>query len=78
MKQDFKIDMKSIWDFLTLRRVLIEDKNNKNIFDIELIWFLVVFFFFSALVLVGCIIALVLGYKISLTNPTKNNFINRE
>ena len=78
MKQDFKINMKSIWDFLTLRRVLFEDKNNKTIFDIELIWFLVVLFFFSAIVLIGCIIALVLGYKISLTNSGKNDFINRK
>lgn len=78
MKQDFKIDIKSIWDFLTLRRVLFEDKHNKKIFDIELVWFLVVLFFFSAIVIVGCVIALLIGCKISLTNTAKNDFIGRK
>lgn len=75
-KQDYKIDIKSILDFFTLRYVLLEDKHNKSVFDIRLIWFLVALFFFSAIVIAICLIALLLGYKLSLIN-SNDNFLDR-
>ena len=76
MKQDYKIDIKNILDFFTLRYVLLEDKHNKSVFDIRLIWFLIALFFFSAVVIAGCLIALLLGYKLSLIN-SNDNFLDR-
>ena len=68
MKLNSKLDIKSIWVFLTRRRVLLENKDEQYVFELKLIWFLVALFFFSAIVIGVCLVALLLGSKFSITN----------
>tara|TARA_R110001583_G_scaffold112950_1_gene263262 strand:- start:718 stop:969 length:252 start_codon:yes stop_codon:yes gene_type:complete len=74
MKQDFKIDGKSIINFIKSRVVVLENKNNQNVIDLPLIWFMVAMIFLSGFIIVGLIICLLLGFKISLIE--KNNSDN--
>ena len=73
MKQDFKLDGKSIIDFVKSRVVVLENKNNENIIDLPLIWFIIAMFFLSGFIVVGLIICLLLGFKISLVEKNNND-----
>ncbi|HIP75726.1 MAG TPA: hypothetical protein EYH12_00950 [Psychromonas hadalis] len=66
MTKKFKIDGAQILSFLRTRKLILESKYNNQIFDIELLWFLVIMIFLSGFIFVGAIIALLLGCKISL------------
>ena len=68
MKTDFKIDGAVILNFLKTRKLVLENRDNQTVFDIQLLWFLVVMIFLSGFVIVGFIIALFLGCKVSLVN----------
>lgn len=76
MKTDFKIDSTVILNFLKTRKLVLENKNNQTIFDIQLLWFLPILIFLSGLVIIGFIVTLFLGYKISLIN-TDNSHIGK-
>jgi hypothetical protein len=68
MKQHFKIDGKGVINFLKSRKVILENRNNEVIIDLQLLWFLVAMIFLSGFIIVGLIISLFLGYKISIVD----------
>ena len=68
MKTDFKIDGAVILNFLKTRKLILENRDNQTIFDIQLLWFLLLLIFLSGFVIIAFIIALFLGCKISLVN----------
>ena len=68
MKTDFKIDGGLILNFLKTRKLVLENRDNQTVFDIQLLWFLPVLIFLSGFVIIGFIIALFLGCKVSLVN----------
>lgn len=68
MKTDFKIDGALILNFLKTRKLVLENRDNQTVFDIQLLWFLPVLIFLSGFVIIGFIIALFLGCKVSLVN----------
>jgi hypothetical protein len=68
MKQHFKIDGKGVINFLKPRKVILENRNNEVIIDLQLLWFLVAMIFLSGFIIVGLIISLFLGYKISIVD----------
>lgn len=76
MKQDFKIDGKSIVNFLKSRKVVLENKRNETIIDLQLLWFLVAMFFLSGFIIVTLIISLFLGCKISIVD-TRQSYLNK-
>ena len=77
VKTGFKIDGAEILNFLKTRKLVLENRDNQTIFDIQLLWFLPVLIFLSGFVIIGFIIALFLGCKISLIN-TGNHYINKD
>ncbi|WP_022939930.1 hypothetical protein [Psychromonas hadalis] len=66
MKTNFKVAGKGIMNFLTSRKVVLENKRNETIFDLQLLWFLIAMIFLSGFIIVGLIISLLLGCKISI------------
>lgn len=66
MKTDFKIDGKGILSFLKSRRVVLENSQNLTVFNLQLLWFLILMIFFSGVIVVGLIVSLFLGCKISI------------
>lgn len=71
MKQDFKVDGKGILNFLKARKVVLENKNNEVIIDLQLLWFLIAMIFLSGFIVVGLIISLLLGCKISIVDTNQ-------
>jgi hypothetical protein len=71
MKQDFKIDGKGVLIFLKRRKVVLENRNNEVIIDLQLLWFLLAMIFLSGIIIVGLIISLFFGCKISIINTTQ-------
>ncbi|PKF60735.1 hypothetical protein CW745_12730 [Psychromonas sp. psych-6C06] len=70
MKEEFKVDGKGILYFLTSRKLVLENKSNVTIFDLQLLWFLVAMVFLSGFIVVGLIISLLLGCKISIIDTS--------
>ena len=77
MKTDFKLDGHTILNFLKSRKVVLENSNNQVIADLQLLWFLVAMIFLSGFIIIGLIISLFLGCKISVVD-TKSNGIYKE
>ena len=77
MKEDFKVDGKGILDFLKSRKVVLENKNNQTIVDLQLLWFLIAMIFLSGFIIVGLIITLFFGCKISIVD-TGQKSINKD
>lgn len=77
MKTDFKIDGKGIMNFLTSRKVMLENSRNENIFDLQLLWFLIAMIFLSGFIIIGLIISLLLGCKISIVD-TNINYLDKD
>ena len=80
MKTDFKIDGKGILSFLKSRRVVLENSQNLTVFNLQLLWFLMLMIFFSGIIVVGLIVSLFLGCKISIveTKTIGNNSSKRK
>lgn len=76
MKTDIKVDGKSILNFLKSRIVVLENRNNETLFDIQLLWFLIAMIFLSGFIVVGLIICLFLGCKISIVD-TNQDYIGK-
>ncbi|MEI6897991.1 MAG: hypothetical protein V5786_11000 [Psychromonas sp.] len=77
MKTEIKIDGKSILNFLKYRLVRLEKSDNKIIFEIQLLWFLIAMIFLSGFIIVALIISLFLGCKISMVD-TSSNYIGED
>ena len=72
-----KVDGKGILNFFKLRKVLLENSSNQTIIELQLLWFLIAMIFLSGFIIVGLIISLFLGCKISMVN-TKQEFIDKD
>ena len=77
MKTDIKLDGKGILKFLKSRKVVLENRSNEIIFDLQLLWFLIAMIFLSGFIVVGLIISLFLGCKISIVN-TSQGFLGKD
>ena len=77
MKTDIKVDGKGILNFLKSRKVVLENKGNEIIFDLQLLWFLIAMIFLSGFIVVGLIVSLFLGCKISITE-TRQGFLGKD
>ncbi len=77
MKTDIKIDGKGILNFLKSRKIVLENSSNEIIFDLQILWFLIAMIFLSGFIIVGLIISLFLGYKISIID-TSQGFIGKD
>jgi hypothetical protein len=77
MKKDIKVDGKSILNFFKSRKVVLENSNNQTIFDLQLLWFLIAMIFLSGFIIVGLIISLFFGCKISIVD-TSQDYISKD
>lgn len=77
MKTDIKVDGKGILNFLKCRKVVLENSSNQTIFDLQLLWFLIAMIFLSGFIIVGLIISLFLGCKISIVD-TSQGFLGKD
>ena len=77
MKTDIKVDGKGILNFLKSRKVVLENSSNQTIFDLQLLWFLITMIFLSGFIVVGLIISLFLGCKISIVD-TSQSFLGKD
>ncbi len=66
MNTDFKVDGAGLWDAVKSRKVVLENKHHKLIFDIPLVWFIVIAIIASSLVILGLVIALFMQCKLSV------------
>ncbi|TEW54099.1 hypothetical protein E2R68_09475 [Psychromonas sp. RZ22] len=78
MKNDIKVDGKGILKFLKSRKILLENRYNQIIIELQLLWFLILMLFFSGFIIVGLIISLFLGCKISITNSDRQYFFKKD
>ncbi|PKG40144.1 hypothetical protein [Psychromonas sp. Urea-02u-13] len=77
MKTDIKVDGKGILNFLKSRKVVLENRSNEIIFDLQILWFLIAMVFLSGFIIVALVISLFLGCKISIVN-TSQGFIDKD
>ncbi|MCP5077450.1 MAG: hypothetical protein GY951_05270 [Psychromonas sp.] len=77
MKTDIKLDGKAILNFLKSRKLVLENSNNQTVFDLQILWFLIAMIFLSGFIIVGLIISLFLGCKISIVD-TSQGFIGKD
>lgn len=73
MKTDIKVDGKGILNFLNSRIIVLENSKNETIIDIKLMWFLIAMIFLSGFIIVGLIICLFLGCKISIIDTSQGH-----
>ncbi len=74
MSKDYKVDGKGVMQFLLSRKVVLENSNNETIIDMQLMLFLVAMLFLGSFIIVGLIISLFLGCKISIIDTSKVDF----
>ena len=72
MKTEVKVDGKGILNFLKSRVIVLENSRNETIIDIQLLWFLIAMVFLSGFIIVGLIISLFFGCKISIIDMSQN------
>lgn len=77
MKKDIEVDGKGVLNFLKSRKVVLENNRNEIIIDLQLLWFLIAMIFLSGFIVVGLIISLFFGCKISIVN-TSVNYIEKD
>lgn len=74
MKNELNLDPKKIFKFFISRKVLLENREQLIIFELQLIWFLAALLFFSGIIIGAVIISLLLGCRISIVDTSKDFF----
>jgi len=72
MNKNFKVDGKGVIHFLMSRKVVLENRNNKTIIDLQLMWFLIAMIFLATFIVLGLIISLFFGCKISIVDTSQD------
>lgn len=74
MNNKLKVAGNNILHFFTSRIVVLQNRDNATVFELQLLWFLAIFLLFSGIIIAVIIISLLLGCNISIVDTNKSFF----